>query len=516
MNDKGAALNERVWRLFWKAGFQTKPNPSDPREEEIELSPGKKRAVDLMAVDEDLGIKIIGWNKARKKLSESLTVHIHDYETLKEIAQADAVLFVSTEKEISEDDKRYAGKLGISIWGEEELRYYEALVDAIGLYAKYEIVHSLGITTKEEKNIHTVLALHLHQPFSTSDEADLFLFTMTPEKLLKICTVLRKARGSAGAYQRILRKKRLKGIERFVTRGDALLLPNLIVHFSENVVWDPVKMPSEDETGKPITLTRGKDYSLVVLRIPLEYASLELIDGQHRLYGFVEAEEKIKKDFNLVVLGIAGLSFERRRDAFISINDKARRVDPNLVAYLKYTDDEEKCREDSELMAIKVVVELSRTTPFKGRIRLIDVGDQPITLKGFSGYDLRGLLGPKGLLRKYYPENESKEYVRALRLYFSIVKNVFKEQWQDPKKYIVCTNRGVSAFLKLLRSMLRTCEGPLEEGEIRKYLIALKQNWEGGWEIQSLRSSYVGSKGWKDFHRDLIKAIQETYPDFRE
>jgi len=516
MSDKGAALNERVWRLFERAGFQTKPSSDDPSEEEIQLSPRKKRTVDLVAIDESLGVKIIGWNKARKNLKESLTVHIHDYEELKKIAGADGVLFVSIEKEVSEADKQYARERGISVWGEEELRYYEALVDTIGKYAKFEIVHALGISTKEEKNIHTVLALHFRQPFSDSDNADLFLFTITPEKLLRICAVLRRARGSADAYQRILQKARLRGIKKFVAREDALLLPNIIVHFSEKVVWDPVEVPREDASGRLITLTREKDYGLVVLRIPMEYASLELIDGQHRLYGFVEAETQARENFNLVVLGIAGLPFEKRRDTFVTINSKARRVDANLVAYLKYTDDEERCREDPELMAIKIVVELSKTTPFKGRIRLIDVGDQPITLRGFSGYDLRGLLGPKGLLRKYYPENRSEEYVKALRLYFGIVRDVFEEQWRDPRKYIVCTNRGVSAFLKLLRSILKTCEGRLEKEEVRKYLQALKQNWEGGWEIRNLRSSYVGSKGWKDFHRDLVKAIRQTYPDFRE
>jgi len=514
MSDKGAKLNERVWRLFERAGFQTKPSSHDPSEEVIELSPTKKRTVDLSASDKVLGVKIIGWNKARRELKESLTVHIHDYEKLKEIARADSVLFVSTEKEISEEDKQYAEERGMRVWGEEELRYYEVLVDAIGEYAKYEIIHSFGIQTEEEKNIHTVLALHFHQPFSHSD-ADLFLFTMTPDKLLKTCAILRKARGSADAYQRILRKTRLGGIRKFVTREGALLPPNIIVHFSEKVTWDPVEIPDRDANNRPIILTRKRDYDLVVLHIPMEYASLELIDGQHRLYGFVGAEPATRENFNLVVLGMAGLPFERRRDTFITINDKARRVDPNLVAYLKYTDDEEKCQEDPELMAIKVVVELSKTTPFKGRIRLIDFGDQPITLKGFSGYDLRGLSGRKGLLRKYYP-NESREYVRALRLYFGLLKSLFKEEWQHPDKYIIFTNRGISAFLKLLKSILKTCQCPLEEEIVKKYLQALKENWKGSWETKALKNSYVGSKGWKDFHRDLVKAIQETFPDFQE
>jgi hypothetical protein len=72
-------------------------------------------------------------------------------------------------------------------------------------------------------------------------------------------------------------------------------------------------------------------------------------------------------------------------------------------------------------MAIKIVVELNKLSPFRNQIRLFHLGKQKLTFKGLSGYDLRGLIGTKGILRKYYPENESKDYIRTLRLYFNII-----------------------------------------------------------------------------------------------
>ena len=298
MSDKGADLNERVWRLFEGAGFQTKPSSHSPAEEIIWLSSTEKRTPDLSASDGALGVKIIGWNKDVHRLRESLTVHIHDYKELKRRARASSALFVSTDKEISPQQRQYAQAAGMRVWDEEDLRYYEALVDAIGEYAKYEIINSFGIETAEEKNIHNVLALRFRQPHSQSD-TDLFLFTITPDKLLKTCVVLRKAQGSADAYQRMVRKARLSSIREFVTRGDALLPPNIIVHFGENVRSIPIEMRNlQYESGGPAVLTR-KDYELVVLSIPLAYASLELIDGQHRLYGFARAEPATKENFNL-------------------------------------------------------------------------------------------------------------------------------------------------------------------------------------------------------------------------
>lgn len=519
MNDKGSKLNERVWKLFEKAGFKTKPNSNDPSEEIIMLTPKKKRTVDLSATIVSLGVKIIGWNKARKKLRESLTVHIHDYNEVKKSAKANSVLFVSSEKEVAAEDIEYAKKLGMRVWGESELKYYEAVVDAIGEYAKYEMIHSFGIKTKEEKNIHQLLALQLHQPYSDSP-ANLYLFTMTPEELLKTCVIFRRAQGSGDAYQRMVRKTRLRSVKKFVTEENAILPPNIIVNLSKKVTGVPVETPATYDNGKEITLTKKNNYELVVLSIPMEYASLELIDGQHRLYGFVETEPATKNNFNLVVLGIEELPLDRRRDTFVAINDNSRRVNPNLVAYLKYTDDELECQKNPELMAIKIGVELNKTTPFKNKIRLIDMGNEKITLKGFSGYDLRGLVSSSGLLTKYY-KNESKDYIAVLRLYFGVLQSLFREQWKSPEKYVIFTNIGISAFLKLLKSILKTCKCRPTNEILKQYLQPLRDKWQDAdWETktlsETLRSSYVGSKGWKDLHRLLVSTIQEKYPKFKE
>lgn len=514
MKDKGAELNKRVWSLFEKAGFKTKPSSGSTDEEIVTLGGGNKRPIDLSATVIDLGVKIVGQNTTSSSLKVAFTTYVHDLQELMKVAKANAGLFVFTRTEISREQNNLAAEKGITVWGEEQLRYYEAVVDAIGEYAKYEIINSFGIKTDEEKNVHHVLALRLNQPFSNSN-ADLFLFTLTPEKLLKTCVIYRKAQGSAAAYQRMLRKERLRSVRQFVTQENALLPPNIIVHFSDNVSWDPVK-PEKDANDRPIVLTQEKACELVVLKIPMAYASLELIDGQHRLYGFARAEPATRANFNLAVLGLAKLPLDRRRDTFVAINDKSRRMDPNLVAYLKYTEDDAECQKNNEFMAIRVVVELNKTTPFKNQIRLLDIGDQRLTLKGLSGYDLKGLLGPRGLLRKYYP-NDSKDYVSALRLYFGVLKSLFEKQWRHPEKYIIFTNRGISAFLKLLKSMLKTCKSQLNQATVKKYLQPLRDKWKDrDWETEQLKSAYVGSKGWIDFHRELVNTIRSKYREFQE
>jgi DGQHR domain-containing protein len=517
--DKGTKLNKRVWKLFEDAGFKTKPNSQNPEEFKLTIAPGKHRTLDLFAQDESLGVKIIGWNKARSSLSESMTTHINDYAKLNEQIKADAIVFISTEKEFTDDDKAYAKKHKGTIWSENELKYYERLVETIKGYAKYEIVHSLGIETKEEQDIHTVLALRLRQPRFDS-ASDLYLFTITPSRLLRTCTVYRRAQGNPAAYQRMINKKRLPKIGAFLRQTEAILPTDMVLFLNEDITVSELNIDMgklRDKSGKLVPISNKLAADLVALSIPMKYASMEIVDGQHRLYGFVHTEHATKDTFNLIAVGISKMPQQKRRDTFIAINDNARRMDPNLVSFLKYSDtSEEDCQRDNKLMAIKIVVELNKTTPFKNRIRLLDIGEEKITLKGFSGYDLTGLLSSRGLLRKYY-DNKSQEFVSVLRMYFNIIKADFHEQYTHPEKYVIFTNRGISAFLKLLKSILKTHKAPLTPAIIKRYVGSLKKRTSSAsWEINKLKESYVGSQGWKDFHRYLVKTIKKDYPDFRE
>lgn len=512
--DKGAALNKRVWTLFEKAGFSTRPSTLSTAEHQVEMAPGKTRKVDLFASETSLGVTIIASNKSGG-VKDSWTAHVNDWEVIGQKAAATKVLFVVTGKELAPEDRAYATDRGMCIWGEHELSYYEVLTETIRQYAKYEIIHALGIKTTEEKNVHRALALQIQQPTPGSTN-HLYLFSIPAEHLLKTCAIYRRAQGNASAYQRMLRRERLPKVLSFVTQPDALLPTNIIVHLNERVIVEEIKSEEITDTkGRPILLSRPTLTKLVALNIPMEYSSLELIDGQHRLFGFVQAQPATRIGFDLIVTGVKGLSTKKRQEAFVAINDNSRRMDPNLVAYLRYTKDLAECQKDSAVMAIRIVVELNDQSPFKNSIRLLDVGGQSITLKNFAGYDLKGLVAPRGILRKLYPANDPDEFIRVLRTYFSTVRSLFGKEWRDPEEYIIASNRGISSFLKLLRSILRTEKKQLSHRDIKKYLSALKREWKS-WKFIDLKKTYVGSQGWTEFHRDLVAAIRKHYPNLQK
>ncbi len=512
--DKGEELNRRVWTLFEKAGFQTKPNSQDPSEHVVTLAAGQEtiqKPVDLYAGAAELGVTIVGSNKAQPRL-RGFSDHLAGLAELRNGARAQAALLVVSEKRMEERERPFAQGRGVVVWDERALAYYEAVAEAIREFAKYEIIHSLGIQTKEEILQDTVLAIRLEQPaIQAGEKVELYMFSLPPDKLLKTCVVLRKASRSQWAYQRILSARRLPKIGAFVNTPDALLPTNIVVHLGASVRVDELAPDLRDDKGQIIEPSHP-GHRLVALTIPLRYGSLELVDDQHRLFGFAHSDDHARRNFSLVVVGIRNISEARRSKTFVAINDNARRVDPNLVAYLRYTHEEKICRQNADLMALKIAVELNKNSPFKGAIRMLDIERQRLTLKGVTGYDLRGMIGPRGLLRRHYP-NTSRAYVRVLRLYFTLVSQVFNKEWQDPGRYIIATNRGFTAFLKLLKSILRTEQKAVTRPVARRYLAVLKTTWPS-WE--TARLPYVGARGWKEFHRDLVKTVQKQYPSFKE
>jgi DNA sulfur modification protein DndB len=504
---EGEKLNKRVWKIFEAAGFETQPSSSSSAEYQVHLTASKPMPVDLLAEDKKLKVRIVGSNKSG--INVDFATHALEYEQIGKKAKATKVLFVLTKKAVASVDRKLIEERGMALWGPREVEYYEKLTETIGDYAKFEILNALGIHTKEEDEHFKVTAIRIHQP-ETDSSTELFLFAATPDRLLKTCIVFRRASNRAGSYQRILQSSRLPQIKKFVTQPDALLPTNLVLRLSDDVkVTEITDDGIKDTSGHKVNISSAQ-YDVVRLEIPLKYASLELIDGQHRLFGFKDTDPATKKSFNLLVAGLRGVDETREFETFLAINDNAKRVNPNLVANLKYTTDDSKCQADSELMAIRVVVDLNDETPFKGLIRLYDTGRKKITLKGFSGYDLKGMLSQGGVLREAFPENEPKQYINALRMYFSTIKSMFKTQWEDPDKYIIATNRGVSAFLKLLKSLMKLNGGPLSSEDVKKYLEPLKDHWPT-WETAKLQNKYVGSQGWKQFQRDLVRKIRRKY-----
>jgi hypothetical protein len=102
-------------------------------------------------------------------------------------------------------------------------------------------------------------------------------------------------------------------------------------------------------------------------------------------------------------------------------------------------------------------------------------------------------------------------------MYFSTLRDVLTPEWDAPDKYILATNRGVTAFLKLLKSIHKNEQKRVDPTIARKYLAIVRDHWiKRTWETSKLDTSYSASQGWKQFHRDLIRSVQKKIRTFQE
>tara|TARA_R100001143_G_C3348073_1_gene127944 strand:+ start:620 stop:1687 length:1068 start_codon:yes stop_codon:yes gene_type:complete len=187
------------------------------------------------------------------------------------------------------------GRLHI-LWP-EEWQYLRLLAKSIGEFGKYELFAAVGLQPPDEpgRTSGTIQCNYVEMPrckFSKDmSKSDVFVTSITSHELLSMCRVPRFQHlpfvtdagddGRDGGYQRLLNSEKLKSIRKYLKSSDELRFPNSII-----VVGAGIK----------------KDSSTNKLNIPFKYASLDLIDGQHRLFAFAgdELSEKRRRETQLL------------------------------------------------------------------------------------------------------------------------------------------------------------------------------------------------------------------------
>jgi hypothetical protein len=196
-------------------------------------------------------------------------------------------------KQIRPEDFAAGEKLKIINF--DDFTYILKLTEAIGECARFELLSFLGIEFLLEKDydaihrypFHLVAKREITEIEGRSLRADIFLFSCSPEFLLRTCKVWRfyglRHHDVKTYYQRMLSNSKLKGIRKnFIQNKKIRSFPTPIT----------VVLPSE---AKPIN---GK------LAIPFKYGSLTIIDGQHRLYSYAKLSPDIQEKAKILVNGI--------------------------------------------------------------------------------------------------------------------------------------------------------------------------------------------------------------------
>ena len=382
----------------------------------------------------------------------------------------------------------------LSIFGCQDIEYISQLCDLINEYAKYEFLSALKVpptSLGEEQRIEKKFIRVDNRYVTESDDikADIFLLNFKVEELLKIGRVSRYEgipfmleSEENSQYQRFLVKSKLKSIARdFVKNEKRRIFPNTVTLVLANDC-------TIDQNDKSILL------------IPNRYSSIDIIDGQHRIYAYADQSISKKVRSNAVIVASA-IKFqtnkqeEIKRNAarvFCEINSKQAKVKNSLLYLIKYDVLGDK---DAIALAGKVILECNRGKSVLGNLFLVNslvkknkFNMSPIPIVTIVNEGLRKLFEGEGLEydlvepdgyeavfdhpRDYllnHPEKWWKKCKSILEFYFNHVKATFPDDFKENSNSNLLSAKYISAFIRLLRYYL------IDEGiELSKVPARLK------------------------------------------
>ena len=403
-------------------------------------------------------------------------------------------LYIGISPELITDDitpDKYPDTDRLHIFNEENWEYFKILERTIKTSAQYEFLASIGINPIDVGDA-SVGSTELSKPFldvtnkilfsGQSDVlANLFVLTFKPNELLRIARVLRyqgqpmaissdtSTNQRSGGYQRILVPDKLKKIREFV--GD-----------------DPkVAFP----TNLTLVLNNECEMRNNKLHIPSKYASIDVIDGQHRLFSYALSSAQVREKARLIATAIKFNTDDAQKinqyaaRTFITINSEQTKVKQNLLYLISY---DVLGDTSAESIAAKILKEcdsrkrLSRIFALSAFIKKNRFGQPPIRIisivKELSKISKQGKLEAihftLGSQESVLDESEGliKAGVELLEKYFYQIYKAFSDDWGNADSLLMCANY-IGAFIRLLATFV-DCEFTIDQ--IRQELNQIKRN----------------------------------------
>jgi DGQHR domain-containing protein len=367
---------------------------------------------------------------------------------------------------LNENDRERAKQSNIILFDENDLAYYENLVNHLGPAAKYQILSDM-IPGKEIPG----LSIKIPAIKSKMGGNNCYTFSISPEFLLKIAYVSHRSKGKASdinTYQRMLTKSRLKKIREYLD-DDGIFPTNIILNFEKSRLnFQRIKQEGEqgDENGAGI---------LGWLDIKAAYKSAWIIDGQHRLYAYSGHSKSHKS--KLSVVAFEGLKPSKQAELFIDINAKQKSVKQSLLQELfaELHWDSDKISDRVSAIISKSIQDLN-TDPNSELFNRIQTTDgvkdnvRCITLKSlFDQIEKKGFFIAKergGNVLEYGPlwagdnQDTLKRSLFVINAWLSEVVQLNKEWWTigSGQGGGLSMNDGVATILSILRSLFDILE----------------------------------------------------------
>ena len=405
---------------------------------------------------------------------------------------------------------------GIYIWNDDFLEYYSNLYDFIKPYAKYDLLGEMRIKPLQRQPI-TVPAFQVKL-----DNVNVYNFVMNPKDLLEVAFVARREIGIERYYQRIIQKERLSRIAKYV-EGGGTFPNNIIISFKKglDIKFHLNKGPNYSSTDWPYS---GISYG--ILEFPKDYRSCWIIDGQHRLYAFVN----LKKDFyfNMPITAFEHLDIREQCKFFLDINKNQKPVNSDLLWDLNG----ETIASEKDGIISNVVKFLNTeengplffkiyypSTGIKKKVDMIKISALCIAIKKRKLVDTVTLQNIKNPIYHKDPTEQTKKLGKCLSRYFSILEQVFSGNWGLGSKGFILTNGGISVMVGLFEKvlskvMLQKSREPIKE-DFEFYVKPLKKQLESADTnyLKNLRLRCTSEGGKTELLTEFIVKIRSETAD---
>ena len=363
-------LEDEVWCILSRMGFD---ELSKDRQFKINIGDDiPDRQLDVFAKDKETALfiectsceerkrkslanlieKIVS---IRKKIFEKARIH-YGHESKLQMKWGIATRNI----EWYEADIKKCIEENIFILKDSNIEYYKKLVDHLKEASKYQLLAHI-FRNEKIKNLSLIVAATRGKEGKTI----FYNFLLKPYDLLKISYISHKKGDDIDdfdTYQRMLAPNRLKKIGKYIDEGG---------QFPTNIVVNI-------KTTKGLRFEKQKDIGTSAygqLYLPSQYASVWIIDGQHRLYGYSYSKRSEKKNSDTTVfpvLAYVNLPSEKEAEMFISINCEQVKVSRNLLneiySSLKWDSDDFKDRIDGLCSRITMNLNSISSSPIFERV----------------------------------------------------------------------------------------------------------------------------------------------------
>jgi DNA sulfur modification protein DndB len=434
------------------------------------------------------------------------------------------VVLVGSADRISRYGRRRRKPKDVSVWTPKYFEAVEQLSKTIRRRALPYVLKELGLANLGKLLLagrRTVAIPSLRvKPGRGKRNPVLHAFFAPARILLDLGYVARLESSNPRAYQRLLSKSRVKDIADYINAGGG---------FKNSVVLSLPKRarfkPKWSQAGKRLPL--GIDGG--VLTIPYEPASLWIIDGQHRIYGYANARPN-RLDSPLPVVGVRVPSALEQGKIFVDINKNQKPVDPNLLwdLYSQLMPDSatglvsELVRnlnsQASSPLHEKIYVPGSSNKPRRGyKIYMVNVCDGIVRQGIFQlsiGHKSRTPLEDISLGRLQRASKRTyKNFTTLYRALRVLCEDVGQKSWW---RGFFLSNNGISIVTRLFRELLIYGKVRFKRGELIAFLkpslASYFEQMEGSLDAVLRNTSSEGGR--ESAAVDILGLLNRQHEDF--